>query len=496
MARKEIIVVGGGIGGLTAGALLAQAGCQVTILEAAREWGGCAGKFQRKDFLFPSGATLGMGLEKGGIHERIFRHLGIKVEACKLDSVMRVKAGDQTLTFHADRSRHVQGLQEAFPQHKESIADFYQEIYKKAALIRLLMKELPVLPIKTGKEAFYLLRSLHKKHTVLAPDFLKTVNSLLKKHKLNQCMGFVRFIDGQLIDSMQTTSKDCALLMGALALDIYHEGAYYVQGGLYQFAYQLVEAAERNGAQAILGRRVTSIKKICERYEVTDHRGKVRMADHVICNAPVQSLPGLMDKELFEGLSNRTKRRSSQETWGTMTLYLSLKDTDLPKDFPLFQQLMNPGNSRHDEGNHLFLSLSHPEDRKRAPEGCRTLTISTHINLEGWKTKAQYDENKKRYTEKILRVIRIYYPSIDNAIIELYPGAPKAWERFTLRPSGMVGGFPQTRTHSLFLSLSHRTPLKNFWLCGDSIFPGGGTIGVSVSGYHCFRSITGRRLIQ
>jgi len=71
MAKKEIIVVGGGIGGLTAGAMLAQEGCKVTILEASREWGGCAGKFQRNKFLFASGATLGMGLEKGGIHERI-----------------------------------------------------------------------------------------------------------------------------------------------------------------------------------------------------------------------------------------------------------------------------------------------------------------------------------------------------------------------------------------------------------------------------------------
>ncbi|MHC8522235.1 FAD-dependent oxidoreductase [Rossellomorea sp. H39__3] len=63
---NEIIIVGGGISGLTAAALLSKQGHAVTLLEGSREWGGCAGKFQRGKHLFPVGATLGMGLEEGG----------------------------------------------------------------------------------------------------------------------------------------------------------------------------------------------------------------------------------------------------------------------------------------------------------------------------------------------------------------------------------------------------------------------------------------------
>ncbi|KIL51469.1 FAD-dependent oxidoreductase [Jeotgalibacillus alimentarius] len=496
MAREEIIVIGGGIGGLTAGAMLAQSGKSVTILEASREWGGCAGKFQRHKFLYASGATLGMGLEKGGIHERIFRHLGIKTDAVRLENVMKIKQADRTLTFYADRRKHVQAMQHAFPSHSDNIAAFYQEVYQQAAKIRLLMKKLPILPVKTGKEAYELLTSLQPAHVTLTPGFFKTVHSLLKKHHLLDCRDFVHFLDGQLIDSMQTTTKDCAMLMGVLALDIYHEGAYYVPGGLYRFAEELVEAAKRNGAKAILGRRVTEVRKAGDRYEVEDHRGNIRTADHVICNAPIQALPQIMHQDLYELLSPGLKKRSNEDTWGTMTLYISLDETHLPDDFPLFQQLMNPGTHSHDEGNHLFLSISAQDDRKRAPEGFRTLTVSTHINLDNWKTKSQYDFNKAAFIDKMLNTIRHYYPTIDQAIVDLYPGAPKAWERFPHRPGGVVGGFAQTRSHSLFLSLSHRTSLKNFWLCGDSVFPGGGTIGVSVSGYHCYHSITGRRLIQ
>ena len=72
---KRIAIIGGGIAGVTAAALLARHGHDVTLCEGSREWGGSAGKFTRKDFTYPVGATLGMGFEAGGIHERVLRHL-------------------------------------------------------------------------------------------------------------------------------------------------------------------------------------------------------------------------------------------------------------------------------------------------------------------------------------------------------------------------------------------------------------------------------------
>jgi phytoene dehydrogenase-like protein len=171
-----------------------------------------------------------------------------------------------------------------------------------------------------------------------------------------------------------------------------------------------------------------------------------------------------------------------------------LKEESLPESYPLFSQICASPNGNMTEGDHLFLSLSHPNDRKRAPKGFRTLTVSTHTKLEEWKTKEKYDSYKENLKEKLINSIESVIPTIRDSIVDIYPGAPKAWERFTGRPGGIVGGFPQSNDHALFKSLSHRTPLKNIWVCGDSVFPGAGTIGVSVSAYHVFHSITGRKL--
>ncbi len=76
--KSRVIVVGAGIGGLTAGALLAKRGYEVTIYDQAIVTGGCASTFKRRGFTFDVGATQVAGLEPGGIHQRIFQELAIE----------------------------------------------------------------------------------------------------------------------------------------------------------------------------------------------------------------------------------------------------------------------------------------------------------------------------------------------------------------------------------------------------------------------------------
>ena len=74
----DVAVLGAGIGGLTAAALLARQGLDVQLLEAHHQSGGCAGTFRRRGYVFDVGATQVAGLEPGGIHARIFEQLGVE----------------------------------------------------------------------------------------------------------------------------------------------------------------------------------------------------------------------------------------------------------------------------------------------------------------------------------------------------------------------------------------------------------------------------------
>ncbi len=75
--KPRVVVVGAGIGGLTAAALLARRGYQVLVFDRAIVPGGCASTFKRRGFTFDVGATQVAGLEPGGIHDQIFKELEI-----------------------------------------------------------------------------------------------------------------------------------------------------------------------------------------------------------------------------------------------------------------------------------------------------------------------------------------------------------------------------------------------------------------------------------
>ncbi len=73
----NIVVIGAGIGGLAAGALLARKGAMVTVLEAQDYPGGCAATFSRNGYCFDAGATIGCGFHTGAPMETLGKELGI-----------------------------------------------------------------------------------------------------------------------------------------------------------------------------------------------------------------------------------------------------------------------------------------------------------------------------------------------------------------------------------------------------------------------------------
>ena len=75
---ERVVVVGGGVGGLTAAALLARAGLDVTLLEAHIYPGGCAGTFYHQGYRFDAGATLPAGFYPGGPMDLVAQAVGIE----------------------------------------------------------------------------------------------------------------------------------------------------------------------------------------------------------------------------------------------------------------------------------------------------------------------------------------------------------------------------------------------------------------------------------
>jgi phytoene dehydrogenase-like protein len=252
-------------------------------------------------------------------------------------------------------------------------------------------------------------------------------------------------------------------------------------------AETLVESIRRNGGQVRFRQEATRISVERGRLvAVETKRGASFPADIVIANLPPWNVSRLLGDEAGRKLGALPPR--PQKAWGAFMLYAGLDSAVVPGDFPLHHQVVlgEPmGN-----GNTVFLSLSPAWDEGRAPHGQRTLTLSTHTELDPWwdlheQDREAYEGRKQWFTERVLAAAEVALPGLGEAADLILPGTPVTFERFTRRLWGWVGGFPQT---SLTRAWGPRLG-RGLWMVGDSIFPGQSVPAVALGGLRVAHSL-------
>ncbi len=478
----KIVVIGAGIGGLTAAAFLAKAGFDVTVLEAQTYPGGSAGTFFHKGYRFDAGATVAGGFQPNGPHWLVAQKLGIDWRVRPHEPAWVVHMPDREVALTRDN----QDVLRKFPKS----AAFWEEQSRLADLgWSLSAQGLPFPPSDAAELAQLIkvgVRNFPRDLTMI-PFALTSAYQWMAWRGLANDAEFVRFIDAQLLISSQTTSKYANGMYSATALDLARQGVYHVQGGIGGLSKTLVEKIESLGGRVVFRKRARRIVMREGRAmgveATTGSRGKAvefYPADFVIGNLT----PWTLDSLLQDHSPQRLKRELAgrKKGWGAFVLHLGIRGDSLPHGFPDHHQIITDMHAPLGEGRSIFMSLSPEWDESRAPEGLRAVTMTTHTDVSTWwkllETDAKaYEARKAEYAERMLRAIEQIVPGFRAGIELEMAGSPVTYAFYTGRHLGMVGGFPQT---SLFKARSPRTGITNVRLVGDSIFPGQSTAGVTL----------------
>jgi C-3',4' desaturase CrtD len=500
----DVIVVGAGVAGLTSAALLANDGARVLLLEGHDKPGGCAGYYESGGYTFDVGATVLTGMGRGDLHPWVFHRLNVPFDAEPLRGVVihlpdrRVTVAKDPFLWRAERRRpfpDIAGEAERFWVRQERVAD---------AMWRLMSRR-PSLPLQSARDWARTLRAVRPADLPLLRYLDRTVGDVLEGTPMGEHRAFRAMLDQMLLITVQETAGEAAFLNGCVGIDIWRHGAFRARGGMRALSEALLAAFRRDGGDARFKHRVTRIQPVRGGgFNVSTKLGETFLGLRVIADVPVWNLPGLLETTHAPRPSRGADRcalrvaravERAGKGWGACCLYIGLRESALPGGLWLHHQVLRRYDAGYEDGESVFISLGPPGDAG-APPGRRTLNISTHTEAAGWFSlpRDEYEARKEEVRRRMLDAARTVIPDLDEGIEVLETATPRSWEVFTQRRNGQVGGLRGTPDR-LNLRALHRqeTGLKDFWLVGDTTFPGQGTVAATLSGITAWRDISRKR---
>jgi C-3',4' desaturase CrtD len=168
--------------------------------------------------------------------------------------------------------------------------------------------------------------------------------------------------------------------------------------------------------------------------------------------------------------------------------YGAIQRSLLPSNVPAHLQLEagRPGS--------LFVSVSQEGDG-RAPLGEATVIASVFTPSAPWFgiPEATYQQQKASALIDLQTSLEEGLQLPTDSFLHRELATPRGFAGWTGRPFGMVGGLGQSPDLFGPFGLASQTPLPGLWLCGDSLHPGEGTAGVSLSALMAVRQLLAQR---
>ena len=482
----EVVVVGGGIGGLTVSALLAARGVDVCLIERQSRPGGCVAGFEKFGYSFDPGVGLYPLWQSGEIHDQVFSELPVAApETFPADPAFVVRLPDHSeVPITSNPEEFEAALMATFPECAARAVAFYRESAVVSAALCGALRRVPNLHAASGLKQIYALLP----NIADARRIIKTRNHATLEHLAGTSFRFRRFIDAQLHLLAQTTSQECGYLYSSLALNIMRRGNFSIRGGAPALAEKLADSIRTSGGKIrfdatalrlaydatgraigidlLSGERVNASKAIVSNLTLWDTYGKLIGLDHTP--------------------SEIRKRLKTLRTWGVYLLYLSMSEAAASRtqntrilavtDWPRLDESYDPEVSQ-------FMFAAAPAWDRRAPEGKRAVTMLTFSDVDQWfsfqKNEEQNEEKDQSVLERWWQSLHQVMPELGGDIEVIETATPRTIYDLTRRKLGMVGGFPWGFETFDPHVMNSQTSLPNVFRVGDTSSLGWGIAAVT-----------------
>jgi len=502
----DVIIIGGGPNGLTAGAYLARAGAKILVIERRHETGGGLVSEDHSAFRFNLHAVYMMMMDV----MPPYKDLELESEGCvyiRPEAQASLLTSDgKALTLYSDLDRSV----EAIAKLSSRDAQRFREVYKEceelsyASLIPATYT-LPVPPVDyavmLGKDpAGRRILELSEKTPVQILDEWGFDNPLLQTLVLHLvCMwGLDPEVTGMgyLVPLYLNRMLNMSL----------------IRGGSHRFSSALHRAIISHGGDVLESYAVTRIiveNGVAKGVEVgltnAENLGRKTFEAKVVITStdPVTTFTKLISEEVMAGISKgcaETAKMWKWEHWSLYGLHLALKerpvfkaaqaDPGVDRAFIKIMGYDSPGDflghlkkiKKGELGTAGHATVVSDIDPIQAPQdvqpGVATVRFEALAPFEA--REGNWDGISHGYGDALLDLMGRHASNMEkNKIIRRYDNPPSYIEsKFVnmVRGSFKHGAYESLQMGYMRPNIEcsgYRTPVKNLYLCGASTYPGG-----------------------
>lgn len=484
----DYIVIGSGMGGMTAAALLSQLGNKVLVLEQHYVAGGFTHTFRRKGWVWDVGVHAVGEVTSQAVVGRILSQLtGGRLEWTTLGPVYdEFHFPDMRIDFPNNKAAFLEALDQAFPGEHEAITRYFSTVREVAAVMK----------------RYYLSRLVPESWSFLVDPLLaRNAQQLLSQRTSEVLDGLTRNPKLKTVLTAQwgyygSPPNRSSFGIHALVARHFMHGGFYPVGGSGRIARELLTTVASAGGWTRINAEVKAL--VLEDGRVAGVQ--LKNGEILNCDKVISAIGALPTVERILPESERIKPwaqaiKALKPSPCHVCLYLGFKgDIRQAGASPANKWFYEVWDSdvtawdihrKSEEAPVLYCSFPSLKDPNHDPgeEQLHTGEVVTFVPYEQfaawkdarWKKRGEdYEALKAQLTERLLEQFFRHMPGLRPMLAYAELSTPVTTEHFTRAAHGAIYGLEPTPARYQTSSLRPITPVPGLYLSGADV----ATVGV------------------
>ncbi|HPX56278.1 MAG TPA: NAD(P)/FAD-dependent oxidoreductase [Syntrophales bacterium] len=472
----KILIIGSGVGGLTAGIILAKLGHSVTIVEKNAGAGGLMRGYRRRGFDCPVGVHYLGSLASGQPLRRLWDYLGVTGNI-PLERMGTAGPIDRYIfdDFHFD-------LPEGLPAFAENLMRAFPGESKQITAVTRQLREV--------SDSFARLDMLLSPEGV--PVSVESFSSMGEHLVRLGCSERLKSVLGVPSTLIGLSLQECPLFYYYLVLSSYLLSSWRLRGDSLRMAEAFVGRFRKLGGQLVVADGVERI--LTEPGRITGgrlHSGREIDADTIIAAVHPQNITPMLPADVLR--SDQAERIDRLEnTKGLFVVTLAV-DGSAHETLPynLFRL--------HPEADGSLARGSFHQIREGSQPGTHLLTMMATSGIEEWhpweRTRSgqrgeDYEQEKRnRAGAFIAEATALFGPLKGKQIVDIY--TPLTIRDWVGSPGGSAYGIRRSSSQLMKTAFLSRPALKGLFFAGQNILAPG-IMGTTLGAFQVIRRIIGQ----